>query len=330
MRVRVAYAIACAAIMLCMIGGVIEITFKAGVPSSLISVGDVAIVNSDQAEFLLDGMAIGDTLNVATSDARSGSYSVLLRRHYSQLYLIVIGVVSLTFYVLAIYVLFKRFEDSAARMFFLLSMAIAILICTTPGCYTALPLPLSMIIRAAFYLAYTLVPVFLLHFTFVFPVRTPIGALWLPALYVVAVLIALSCTYCFVDSLLSQHYNMLTHELFFVCRSFFSVVVLAALGRMFYQYRQSNRGEERRRLLWVLSGSAVSIAGYVVLWLLPDMLTGHHFLDEEYAIALTITAPVTFAAGIVRFRLLNIEVIVNRSIVNAVVIGLLVCIYAIV
>ena len=73
-------------------------------------------------------------------------------------------------------------------------------------------------------------------------------------------------------------------------------------------------------------GSAVGALPFVILYILP-LLTGHALPYAEYTAVLLGCIPLAFASAIVRYRLMDIEVIIKKALVVAAVVLLLVVIY---
>ena len=77
----------------------------------------------------------------------------------------------------------------------------------------------------------------------------------------------------------------------------------------------------RRQLGWIVWGSSLGALPFVLLYLLPFVF-GYVLPGAEYTAVLLGCIPLAFASAIVRYRLMDIEVIIKKALVVAAV-GLL-------
>ncbi len=77
----------------------------------------------------------------------------------------------------------------------------------------------------------------------------------------------------------------------------------------------------RRQLRWIVWGSALGALPFISLYLIP-FLFGHVIRGAEYTAVLLGCIPLAFASAIVRYRLMDIEVIIKKAFTVAAV-GLL-------
>jgi signal transduction histidine kinase len=87
-------------------------------------------------------------------------------------------------------------------------------------------------------------------------------------------------------------------------------------------YRRTREPEMRQRLRWIVASLVIACSFYMVVGQLPDMAIGHPLLDWGWIQLCFIICPLAIAAAILRYRLFDIELIVNRSLVYA---GLTLC-----
>ena len=78
------------------------------------------------------------------------------------------------------------------------------------------------------------------------------------------------------------------------------------------------RPEERRRTKWILWGFVVGAIPFLFLYILPQLLFSKYLIDEEYTTIAYLVIPFAFAVSFIKYRLFDIEVIINRSIVYSV------------
>ena len=110
-----------------------------------------------------------------------------------------------------------------------------------------------------------------------------------------------------------------------VQRVFFPVLVacwLASLSRQVLSYRRSS-GERRQQLKWLMTGSALALAGLALA-----LLAGGTPLGTVFALGSVFALPVCVGVAIMRYRLFDIDRIISRTLAYAIVTGLLVGVYA--
>ena len=83
----------------------------------------------------------------------------------------------------------------------------------------------------------------------------------------------------------------------------------------------------RRQLRWIVWGSALGVLPFIALYVLPFMFE-HPVPGAEYTAVLLGCVPLAFASAIVRYRLMDIEVIIKKVLVAAAVVLLLAMMYA--
>ena len=102
------------------------------------------------------------------------------------------------------------------------------------------------------------------------------------------------------------------------------------LGGLFLMIRALGRVRSvtaRRQLGWIVWGSSLGALPFVLVYLLP-FLFGRALPGAEYTAVLLGCIPLAFASAIVRYRLMDIEVIIKKALVVSTVIALLIAIYA--
>lgn len=89
---------------------------------------------------------------------------------------------------------------------------------------------------------------------------------------------------------------------------------------------------DRRRILWILSGTSIGPLVFVFLWNIPkNFNVGYDHIPESIMTMLVGISPITMAIGILKYRLFDIEFIINRGsvyfIVFAIMTGLFLAIF---
>lgn len=111
-------------------------------------------------------------------------------------------------------------------------------------------------------------------------------------------------------------------------RLFFIACVIAALSNLIYTYRHYANLSDRKKIRWILFGLIVGILPFILLGVIPQMIISQGLIDEEFIILFSSVIPFTFAISIVRYKILDIDVLINRSIVYTMIMLLLLGFYA--
>lgn len=183
--------------------------------------------------------------------------------------------------------------------------------------------------------AVLLLPPLLLHFTLVFPersgswVRTPVGSRLLPLLYVPALLMAAARVIAIArldaNSELLRVVGALDRAepvYLALCVGAGLVVLLSALAR-------ARSVTARRQLRWIVWGTVLGGLPFALGYALPFGLGSVPSVRQELLALPLVLIPLAFASAIVRYRLMDVEVIVKRGLVYVAAASAIVAIYAV-
>jgi two-component system NtrC family sensor kinase len=221
----------------------------------------------------------------------------------------------------------RRPHDQATLHFFWLTVAFfGALAFTASGRYDRI----DYVFDWADVVARLLLPPLFLHFALVFPdrpdawVRTLGGKLSLVVAYAPAAVVGLTRVAAirgwFDDaSRVLQWTETAAYAYLAAC-------LLAGLVLMTTALRRLRSVTAQRQLRWIVWGSAVGALPFVVFYVMP-LLLGATLPYTEYTAVLLGCVPLSFASALVRYRLMDIEVIVKKALVVAAVVVLLAAIY---
>lgn len=300
----------------------------------VISVENHPVSRKEDIEFILDGYAIGDLVTFTLSRGSQIIQSkIKLPPYYAWIYLLSQIIVGSAFFLLGVFVIYKRPNLLSANVWHWSSIGGGLIIMCTWGRYTIEPTGLGYFVRYIFSMAYAFVPTLFLQLSFVFPVTkyANLNRLFKP-LYGLSIVLAvwMIITFSFTiagSSMIWFHHFMIPFDL---DRSFFSLVILFGMGNIIHSYIKANEESERRKIRWVLLGLAIGPPAFVLLWQIPQLFSYDAFIPEYVIVILMLIVPVTFSISIVKYNILNIDLIVQRSTVYFIVVTLLVVVYTIV
>ena len=297
----------------------------------LSALNDQHVATDDAIEFFCDQYSIGDTITATIErNGESISVPIALIKDYPILKIIVESFAALIFFLTGIAVVLLQPNDKAARIFHHLAVSIAALILLTTGRFPVSPFGLGYALEILFQCSYVFVPALFLHFTLIFPnEKFQDKKRILVFVYCFAGIIAVWSGITFLraayPSVALDRYSAYGIS-FYATLIFFAVIFFAGFANLLFSYRSSKEEFERRKLRWIFFGIVFGTSAYLVLSLLPEILNGK-FLDEQYAIALSVLAPLSFAIAIIRFKVFDIDLFFRRSTVYTLAVSMLLVLY---
>lgn len=294
-----------------------------------LDVGGVRADTPAELRFLVERHRIGEKFILAARPApiRVRLVPRLTARHHLITLLsgCLFGLVAIAFFA-------PRARAPAAPIFFwcclLYGLAVCIggVYCVAPGSSPAALLNLAQIASLA------LLPALFLHLTLIFPDRaTPARqAGWLvPAAYLTAVLLAAweaAAYFRYFGAPDPAHWRAIVAPL--TASRLFMVTSVGAGGALLFRSGRHAPSERlARQARWLLFGFAIGIVPYVYLRTLPAIMGLSSPLPPEFDRLLELAIPVTFVLAVARQRLLDIDVILRRSLLYGALATLFIAFY---
>jgi signal transduction histidine kinase len=301
---------------------------------TLVAIDIHPISSVDELEVVTDSQEIGaQAVMLISRSGRLITLTVPLKEFYSLSYILIALFVGAVFFFHGLFVLVKRPDDKAARVYHWVSIWAAIIIMTTWGRYTIEPLGLGYIIRIIFCAAYAFTPVLFFHFSLLFPRQK--WSYWKKIIapgYIVASILFLWTTVSFLIAVLPT-ISVKMVRIFLLgfdsTRWFFIVCLISGVLNFIHSFIIATDAAMRKKILWLLLGM-IGPLGFVILWQIPQALNYSALLPEEVIILIASIMPLTFTISIVRYHIMDIYLIVNRSTVYGIVVVFLLTLYALI
>ena len=181
-----------------------------------------------------------------------------------------------------------------------------------------------------------LLPGLFLHFALVFPdrpdawVRSDAGRTLVPAIYLPALLLGGVSVAGVING--ATHGDVLTRVASYVQYAqllYLAISLVAGLAIMVRALRQVRSGTARRQLRWIVWGTALGSVPFVFGYALPFAFGLQPLRGFEFSALLLGLIPLAFASAIVRYRLMDVEVIIKRGLVYAAALAAIAAIYAV-
>ena len=299
----------------------------------LLTMNSQHVVSNGEIEFLCDQYVVGETIPVTiVRDGQTVSLPIVLVRDYPAPKIVIESFAAIIFFLTGIAVVLLQANEKAARIFHHLAISITALILLTTGRFTMTPRGVGYALELLFLSAYVLVPVLFLHFTLIFPQRhghpdhsSLDKRKFLVPVYSIAAMFCLwsAITFLFAayPSVRLDHYGAYGTANY-ASLMFFATMFFAGFGKLLHSFRIATEAFERRKLRWIFFGIVVGTGPYIVLCVLAKILIGKN-LNEEFAILLSVIAPISFAIAIIRFKVFDIDLFFKRSTVYTLALAVL-------
>ena len=299
----------------------------------LLTLNEDPVLKAEQVEAALHGASVGRSFKYVLM--RQGAENVItvelqpmptVRQglYYS---LALVGVLSI---IVGSSVRLRRPNDPATLHFFWLTVAFFGVLAFTPsGRYDRL----DYFFDWADAIARFLLPPLFLHFAFVFPDRpnpwakSEAGRGVIPSFYLPALLLLGGRIVAFADGLHGSQSSVLLQRIESASLIYLALCLLGGLALMLRTLTRLRSVTARRQLRWIVWGMSVGALPFVTLYLIP-FLFGWSLSFSEYTAVLLGCIPLAFASAIVRYRLMDIEVIIKKALVVSTVVMVLISIYA--
>jgi PAS domain S-box-containing protein len=177
-------------------------------------------------------------------------------------------------------------------------------------------------------------PPLFLHFALVFPdrpdgwVKSEAGRKLLPLLYLPALVLGVTRVAVFTGAVRGATATFALEQIEWVSLAYLAGCLVGGLIIMMQALTRLRSVTARRQLRWITWGSATGALPFVILYVIP-FLVGHVPPFAEYTAVLLGCIPLAFASALVRYRLMDVEVIIKKGLVGAAYLLLLAVIYGV-
>jgi two-component system phosphate regulon sensor histidine kinase PhoR len=225
----------------------------------------------------------------------------------------------------------KASDNFSAHIFHWASVGLGMVIVITAGHYNIHPIGYGHFSRIIWLFAYSFTPVLFIHFTSSFSKKKVKGIKYILYLFYFCALInATILTYYCLNATVGGNPGSLKNYVAFFdsyFRLFLITSIVVAISICIYAYRSANEIEERKRLQWLLLGFFIGPFSFVIFWVIPIFLTGYSLIPESLVLIFLTAIPITFSIAIIKYHLMDINLIVRRSVVYTIILGIIILTY---
>lgn len=224
---------------------------------------------------------------------------------------------TLSIFLIALFIILKRPFEPAARVFFVAGTSAVVAMSWSFGPTMNM---LAGSIHFPFYLitsaGYILLLVAFAHFALVFPKTTPAVSrrAWIgPSIYLIPL--------CFLVGFGLVMAPQSSGTLHLISRYVWAIdgieVAFGAicLVAIIYNFRTARDPISRLQIRWVLFSFTIAATGYIISLFLPESFFGEQLINHQVMGFLSLLIPISLAITILRYRLFDIDIIINRTIV---------------
>jgi signal transduction histidine kinase len=297
----------------------------------LVSIDGMKLEMREEIEIYLDSKSVGEKIHIKyLHHGITSESNIPLVGHYSLAYIICDAISGFLFILFGIFVLLKCPENKPAKIFHWGSLGVAIILLYTWGNYTIFPYGLGIVVRILFQFAYVLTPVVFVYFSLVFPVdRSHRFKYPLISDFLLGIIIALINVFYFLVMIPKPIVKEISNYLFVfnINRTFSILNIIAAILIFILSYVKATNNVDRKKLKWLLAGFITGPFTFIVLWAIPQIFTSYGLIPEIVIPILMTAIPITFTIAIVKYHLMDIDLLIRRSVVYSIVVFFLIVIY---
>lgn len=298
---------------------------------TVVSINGKTFSTKDEVEIYLDGFKPGSYVLINYSDKGiENSVAVRLINFYTAFYLIAALITGMLFIFIGILVLWKKPDSKPAKLLHLVNLSTASIIMTTWGYYSIPPAFYDFVLKVIFSFSYSMAPALFVNFTLTFPREKKEAKTVAALLYLTAFIIAIFASAYFIKAVSSAAVTAIREYLliFNISRVYLAACVIAGLLISIHTYITSADLAEKKKLRWILTGFILGPLMFACLWVVPQAITNYGLIPEEMVLIFMLFIPATFAIAILKYHLFDIDIIIQRSVIYFLSIGLVAIIYA--
>ena len=232
--------------------------------------------------------------------------------------------IALIYLGIGVYVLLRRWTAPSATHFYLFCLVSFILYAFH---YTGKLNEFDQIILWSNIVAWLLQPALFMHFVLTFPEKRELIRKhpWVVALVYVPGAILLVVRLIAMQSLRATEH--LRWNLDRIETSYLALMFVGAAAVLWASYRRASTPVLRQQLKWVTRGTTLAIAPFTLFYVIPYLLGSMPTASMKISVLSLGLLPLTFGYAIVRYRLMDVDLIFKRGMVYTLAAALVVGLY---
>ncbi|MBN2010455.1 PDZ domain-containing protein [candidate division KSB1 bacterium] len=307
---------------------------------TLLALDGISFNHKWELDFLIDCHAVGNTVDLSVKRGSNLQHIRLIigKRYRSKERLILYCLLCLgiLFWIIGMYVYQSKPVDWSARIFYSMCMTVVVSIMTIwPGCPKGGDIG-GYIFVSLFWFFFALMPAFVLYFSILYPQKKRILQrnehlpllVFRPAVVFILLLIGSYLTATITKNLKFYHYFYWIYNYGF--RSYYMLYLLISIGSAIHSYIVASSKDDRNKIQWILWGISIGMFPFIFLWTIPQLFNYEPLIPDVVNYLFIFIIPISLAFSIVKYKALDIEFIIRRSIVYLVATILLIVLFVLV
>jgi len=284
----------------------------------LVRIDDTEIQGERDEEFVLVRKAMGESARfyLRMPDGKIEEKTLPVVPYYAGTgFPVIFFVIGLFCFAVGVGTFLLKPKDPKARLFLWMTLVFGAALTISGETYCLGRSLWTFVPSVVFVLAYILAPTLLLHFSLVIfrtQSRTRNFFLYIPAIALGVVQIA-SFLYAFLAP--SIEMARFFNSRYYIFRLFVVVYLLLAILNLFRGLQRTGDDEEKAQIQWIFFGLVIGLFPFIFLYMLPIAMSLRPLISEEISAVFYAVLPISFAIAIVKYKLMHIELVINRSLV---------------
>lgn len=301
---------------------------------SITNVDGIDVKSAFEIEVIIDSRLPGDEIPVTTKDITSlkKELTVTLVRYYENYNFIVItAAAGFAFWLLGLFVIISKPDDKAAVCLFLTLVTFSVAILSSSGHFGRDNDLIGYTVRISHTLSYIFGSTFFLMFIINFPYENKkVQKVTLSTLAVLIPLITMIVSYFeYMTFKELTPYRIETYQIIrTVSEAILLVNLIFGILLLIKKYKSTKDITGRTKIEWIFWGMGIGAGPFILFWLIPNIFKFDYLISEEVIILFLIFIPVSLTIAVVKYQVLDIEILIKRSIVYFILIGVLLFLYS--
>lgn len=309
---------------------------RPGIPGDIdrrqiVRIDNVEIQAERDEEYVLRTKKVGDLAEFYLKvDGRIEKKVASVARYYSKAdFPLLYFIIGLFCFFIGTAVFLLRPQDLKARLFYWAILAFASAVVISGDDYCLGRQWPSFLPCLLFILAYAFVPALMLNFSRAFGEATSGRTRLL--IFIPPILIAGAQESMFLYAFLKPSIEVFRYyqATYFVFLVYVIIYVFFSVAYLWRNYRRADLDEEKAQIKWIFYGLIVGLSPFIFLYQIPRTLGIKGLISEDVSTVFFIVIPSVFAIAIFRYKLMHIELVINRSLVYSLLTVFIVSLYLI-
>ncbi|MBN2245684.1 MAG: hypothetical protein JW755_07550 [Candidatus Aminicenantes bacterium] len=296
---------------------------------NLIKINENEIRNLSEIEFILITAGVNEDIEFHVRTPRgieTESFDIV--RFYAHTpYPLIFLFVGILCMAVGLFVFIFRPNEIRIRLFYWSSLTFSSALILHGGYYVLHGDWMNYIPGMFFYIAYSAAPALLLHFSLTFYSDEHKKSMFLVYIPSVVFILILESFYLWANLASSIKAYRLYNSAFFYFRLYILAYIIFTFTNFILAYRKTESEHKRAQIKWVLYGLIMGLVPFVLFFQIWKIFDISPLFSEEVVTVFFLFVPLGFVFAIIKFRLLDIEFVINRSLVYSILTVIIVSIY---